>query len=112
MVYERPLVPRHCSGLMGTQCIDLNPGEGGTFKRCECQDGLKPALPDPTTGITKRCIGPNEEGVLSLISMALFGEDGTNPIPLKVNLKLTEKAILDSCKSTVSLNIRKPFLLT
>ena len=28
------LVSRHCSALMGTKCIDSNPGEGGTFKRC------------------------------------------------------------------------------
>ena len=87
---------------MGTICTDINPGEGGTFKRCECQEGLKPALPDPSTDVIKRCIGPNEEGVLSLISQALFGEEASNPVPLKVNLKLTEKAVLDSCKSTVS----------
>lgn len=96
------LVERHCSGLMGTRCVDANPGEGGTFKRCECQNGLKPALPDPNTGIIKRCIGPNEEGVLSLISQALFGEDGSDAIPIRVNIKLTEKAILDSCKGTMT----------
>ena len=73
------------------------------FFRCECQDDLKPALPDPTTGVVKRCIGPNEEGVLSLISQALFGDNQPDSIPLKVNIKLTEKAILDACKSTVSL---------
>ena len=73
------------------------------FSRCECQDDLKPALPDPTTGVVKRCIGPNEEGVLSLISQALFGDNQPDSIPLKVNIKLTEKAILDACKSTVSL---------
>mgnify|MGYP001481236136 CR=1 FL=1 len=44
--------------------------QGGTFKRCECESGLKPSLPDPATGIIKRCIGPNEAGVLSLISQA------------------------------------------
>ena len=27
-------------------------------------------MPDPATGIIKRCIGPNEAGVLSLISQA------------------------------------------
>ena len=27
------LVPKHCAGLMGTTCVDKNPGEGGTFKR-------------------------------------------------------------------------------
>ena len=99
------LVPKHCAGLMGTTCVDKNPGEGGTFKRCECQDDLKPALPDPSTGVVKRCIGPNEEGVLSLISQALFGEDSANSVPLKVNIKLTEKAILDACQSTVSSTI-------
>ena len=31
---------------------------------------MKPSLPDPATGIIKRCIGPNEAGVLSLISQA------------------------------------------
>ena len=95
------LVSRHCAALMGTMCIDQNPGEGGAFKRCECAEGLKPALPDPNTGVIKRCIGPNEEGVLSLISQALFGEDASDPVPLKVNLKLTEKAILDTCSGTV-----------
>lgn len=75
----------------------------GFYFRCECQDDLKPALPDPTTGVVKRCIGPNEEGVLSLISQALFGDNQPDSIPLKVNIKLTEKAILDACKSTVSL---------
>ena len=96
------LVPRHCSGLMGTTCIDKNPGEGGTFKRCECNQGLKPALPDPNSGIIRRCIGPNEEGVLSLISQALFGEDTSiDRLPIKVSLKLSEKAVLESCKSTV-----------
>ena len=82
----------------------------GTFKRCECESGLKPSLPDPATGIIKRCIGPNEAGVLSLISQALFGDDSSgNPIPLKINLKLTEKALLDTCQSTVSLHC---FVLT
>ena len=71
---------------------------------------MKPALPDPTTGVVKRCIGPNEEGVLSLISQALFGEDQPNSVPLKVNIKLTEKAILDACKSTVSLLVYYCFI--
>ena len=36
-------------------------------------------------------------------SQALFGDDSSNsPIPLKVNLKLTEKALLDSCQSTMT----------
>lgn len=84
--------------------------QGGTFKRCECESGLKPSLPDPATGIIKRCIGPNEAGVLSLISQALFGDDSSgNPVPLKINLKLTEKALLDTCQSTVSLRC---FVLT
>jgi hypothetical protein len=74
------------------------------FKRCECEDGLKPGFPDPKTGVIKRCIGPNEEGVLSLISQALFGQDADgSELPLKINLKLNEKAILDSCTSIVSI---------
>ena len=47
------LIDKHCSALPGTICTDDYPGEGGTFKRCECQDDLKPALPDPTLGIIK-----------------------------------------------------------
>ena len=82
--------------------MDKNPGEGGTFKRCECEDGLKPALPDPNLGIIKRCIGPHEEGVLSLISQALFGDDTTSDrLPDKVNFKLNEKALLDTCSRIV-----------
>ena len=99
------LVQKHCSSLMGSLCVDQNPGEGGTFKRCECEDGLKPALPDPNTGVIKRCIGPNEEGVLSLISQAMFGDDTADEtgVPsLKVNLKLTEKVLLETCQSLVS----------
>ena len=96
------LIDKHCSALPGTICTDDYPGEGGTFKRCECQDDLKPALPDPTLGIIKRCIGPNDEGVLSLISQALFGDNsGPNKVPVKVSLKLNEKALLDSCSSSV-----------
>ena len=88
---------------MGTTCMDKNPGEGGTFKRCECDNDLKPDLPDATLGIIKRCIGPGEEGVLSLISQALFGDDSNSDrIPVKVSLKLNEKALLDSCSSIVS----------
>ena len=93
---------RHCSALIGSTCMDKNPGEGGTFKRCECENGLKPALPDPNLGIIKRCIGPNEEGVLSLISQALFGDDTTSDrLPDKVNFKLNEKALLDTCSRIV-----------
>ncbi len=97
------LVPRHCKSLMGTVCSDKNPGEGGQFKRCQCREGLKPQRPDPVLGVVRRCIGPNEQGVLSLISQALFGPQSTlTGYPLQVNLKLTEKAILESCNRIVS----------
>ena len=83
--------------------MDKNPGDRGSFKTCECDNELKPDLPDPTLGIIKRCIGPGEEGVLSLISQALFGDSNSDRIPVKVGLKLNEKALLDSCSSTVSI---------
>ncbi len=98
------LVQRHCKSLMGTECTDVGMArDGGRFKKCECRRGLKAQRPDPVLGVVRRCIGPQEEGVLSLISQALFGPEkpGDGAWPIKVNLRLTEKAILDSCSGTV-----------